>query len=97
MPWVYKLKLADYRDAETIQTDWNENIPGNASVLNDLGGVTVVDTRAVIVSERNNPEFEDMATLSYVQAISEQKQIPARSDADFDPPIVLAHGVRLME
>jgi hypothetical protein len=97
MPWVYALTLTDYTDPGQIQTDWKENIPGNASVQNDHGGVTVSGTKAVIVSTRNNPDFTAMENLSYVSTISESKEIPSRGTSDFDPPIDLGNGIQLME
>jgi hypothetical protein len=97
MPWVYTLTLSEYTDAVTIQTDWEENIPGNATVQNDVGGVTVSGRRAVIVSQRNNPKYKEMDNLSYVDSITEDKEIPKRSDSDFDPPIDLGNGIQLVE
>lgn len=97
MPWVYTLSLTAYTDASTLQTDWEENISGNATVQNDVGGVTVSGRRAVIVSTRNNPDFAEMENLDYVASISEHKEIPPRGTADFDPPIQLGNGFELAE
>lgn len=88
MPWVYKLDLVEFRDAATIQSEWEARTPGNGSVNNRLGGVTVSGRRAVIVSKRHNPEHENMADLAYVEAVSEHKEIPA----DPDKPVELGHG-----
>lgn len=101
MPWVYTLSLSEDRDAKTVQNDWENNIPGNASVVNDHGGVTVSTringTVAVIVSQRNNPDFNEMANLRYVESISEHKEIPSRGQSAFEPPIALGHGITLVE
>lgn len=97
MPWVYTLQLTQYQDAGTIQNDWENNIPGNPSVQNDYGGVTVSGTRCVIVSTRNNPDFAEMENLSYVRRITEDKEIPSRGTSDFDPPVSLGHGLELTE
>lgn len=97
MPWVYTLTLVSNTDALTIQNDWENNISGNAKVNNSHGGVTVSGRRCVIVSERNNPDFAEMANLEYVSDIFESKEIPSRGTSDFEPPIELGHGIELVE
>jgi hypothetical protein len=97
MPWVYTLRLTEFVEADTIGTDWEENIPGNGTVQNDHGGVTVVGRRAVIVSTRNNPDYAEMENLEYIESITESKEIPSRGTSDFAPPISLGHGIQLAE
>jgi len=101
MAWVYTLQLTRVKEPDTIHTDWENNIPGNAVVKNDHGGVCVTSridgVRAVIVSQRNNPEYEEMETLDYVRSITESKEIPNRGDSEFDPPIELGQGITLLE
>lgn len=89
MPWVYLLELDGYRDAEVIQSDWEATTPGSESVKNDLGGVTASGRRAVIVSERHNPEFFRMQNLDYVFSINEHKEIPPNPSA----PVELGQGI----
>ena len=97
MPWVYNLNLTEYRNAKEIKDDWENNIPGNANVVNDYGGVSVFGEKCVIVSERNNPEYEEMEELDYVRDINERKEIQNREDSDFDLPIGLGFGFELKE
>lgn len=97
MPWVYTLRLTEYTDAGTVQSDWEDNTPGSNSVENGLGGVTVAGQRAVIVSQRHNPEYGNMTDLGYVSSIAESHEIPSRGDAGFDPPIDLGNGIQLTE
>lgn len=97
MPWVYTLQLLAFRSASAIQSDWKNQTAGDPVVANDLGGVTVGDRRAVIVSTRNNPGYEDMENLSYVHSITKHKEIPSRSDTSFEPPIDLGNGFQLSE
>lgn len=78
MPWVYTLTLVGYRDAWEIKQDWEENIPGNANVIDEYGGVTVRSNGScVIVSQRNSPEYEEMTDFEYVVSITEHKELPA--------------------
>lgn len=95
MPWVYTLTLSVPVDAIRIQNDWHNNIPGTAQVLNEYGGVAIRGKDAIIVSQRNNPDYEAMGDLSYVASIGEYKEIPNSSDAEFEVPIELAPGFEI--
>lgn len=95
MSWIYKLTLTEYRDAGTVQSDW-QSIAGE-QIAHDLGGVTVSGTRAVVVSTPREPNYADMGTFDYVTSVSEHKEIPGRESEDFDPPISLGHGIDLVE
>lgn len=97
MPWVYTLYLAEPVSASIVQNDWENNIPGNAKVQNDHGGVTITGSVGVIVSQRNNPDYQEMSTFSYVSSITEEKEIPSRGDSEFEPPIELGHSIELRE
>lgn len=80
MPWIYTLQLTEFRVAGKIKHDWENNIPGNAKVEDGYGGVSVHGARCVIVSQRNNPEYEEMESFDYVQSITEHKEIPETAE-----------------
>lgn len=73
MPWIYCLNLTGYRDAETVQSDWESKTPGG--VQNSNGGVQVWSSKACIVSKRRNPEYGNMTDLNYVEGIEEDREI----------------------
>ena len=75
MPWIYRLTLAEYTNAKTLQSDWDDVTPGSGSVENPNGGVQVFGTRAVIISTRHNSDYQNMADKSYVVSISERCEI----------------------
>lgn len=96
MPYVYTLELTSYRDAGTIQADW-QSIAGEA-IAHSYGGVTVSGNRAVVVSTPREPNYGDMeTTFGYVASVTEHKEIPKRSDSSFDPPLDLGYGFTLAE
>lgn len=77
MPWIYKLELTEYREADVVQDDWTATVPGDNPVNNANGGVQVLGSSAAIVSDRKNPEYGDMENLDYVRTITEDREIPS--------------------
>lgn len=97
MPWVYKVDLKNAVRPEEVQQDWEKQTTGNAIIDNSHGGVSVLGTRCIIVSQRNNPDFKQMENILYVENITEYKEIPSRGTEAFDPPVELGFGIELAE
>lgn len=99
MPWVYTLELTEFKDAGTVQTDW-EAI-ASEQIANDYGGVCVSHrvgkAIAVVVSAPREANYSDMSNYDYVTSVTEHKEIPKRSGSKFDPPVELGHGITLHE
>lgn len=88
MPWVYTLTLTEYKEATTVQSNW-QSIAGE-QIARDYGGVTVSGRPngavAIVVSTPREPNYADMeTTYGYVESVTEHKEIPKRSDSDFNP------------
>jgi hypothetical protein len=75
MPWIYRLRLTEYVSAGRLRDDWETTTPGSDSIQHPNGGVQVSGSSAVIVSERKDPVYQDIATLPYVRSVTEDRKI----------------------
>lgn len=86
MPWVYTLTLTEYRDAGTVQSDWQSIAAGQ--LAHAYGGVTVIGTKAVVISTPREPNYADMEGFGYVSSVTEHKELPSNPDG----PMELGYG-----
>lgn len=91
MPWVYRLELSEYREAKSVQSDW-ESI-ASEQIAHDHGGITVAGgengATAVVVSTPREPNYSDMEGMGYVVSVEEYKDIPANPSG----AVELANGI----
>jgi len=95
MAWSYLLRLSSPRDAKTIEQDW-ESV--NEAVAPSYGGTIASGTHAVVVTSQQESSPSDIVSATnYVESVDDGKEIPNRSDTDFDPPIKLGFEFFLAE